>query len=200
MQLSLHHKCQISRIARFSLLESLRMRIGEKSTPFMPSFRFFLLFLHIVIKGKRFAKREWNEKWCYICLHIAQWQKKNPQTATPVLSSSRIICKICNLFSKFFTYVYIYNRRRRSVSLFVQNLFLVGVEVTRKFFNLWSINTHSGGKWFWLFYYPTPFMKKLFIACSFKNLKKPPTYPLKKPFRKLHLAYLLQFQVLELIS
>ena len=147
MQLSLHHKCQISRIARFSLLESLRMRIGEKSTPFMPSFRFFLLFLHIVIKGKRFAKREWNEKWCYICLHIAQWQKKNPQTATPVLSSSRIICKICNLFSKFFTYVYIYNRRRRrSVSLFVQNLFLVGVEVTRKFFNLWSINTHSGGK------------------------------------------------------
>ena len=110
-------------------------------------FDFFLLFLHIVIKGKRFAKREWNEKWCYICLHIAQWQKKNPQTATPVLSSSRIICKICNLFSKFFTYVYIYNRRRRrSVSLFVQNLFLVGVEVTRKFFNLWSINTHSGGK------------------------------------------------------
>ena len=123
MQLSLHHKCQISRIARFSLLESLRMRIGEKSTPFMPSFRFFSPFLAYSDKGQKVRDaRMKREMMLHLFAHCTM-AEKNPQTATPVLSSSRIICKICNLFSKFFTYVYIYNRRRRrSVSLFVQKL------------------------------------------------------------------------------
>ena len=105
MQLSLHHKCQISRIARFSLLESLRMRIEVNSLHAFISI--FLTFLHIVIKGKRFQRMK-REMMLHLFAHctMRQLTKKSTQTATPVvLSSSRIICKICNLFSKLFTYV-----------------------------------------------------------------------------------------------
>ena len=106
MQLSLHHKCQISRIARFSLLESLRMRIEVNSLHAFISI--FSPFLHSSDKGHRFQRMK-REMMLHVFAHctMRQLTKKSTQTATPVvvLSSSRIICKICNLFSKLFTYV-----------------------------------------------------------------------------------------------
>ena len=68
----------------------------------------FLTFLHSSDKGQKVSKNETRNDVTSVCtLHNAAVNKKSTQTATPVvvLSSSRIICKICNLFSKLFTYV-----------------------------------------------------------------------------------------------
>ena len=73
----------------------------------MPSFRFFYFFAYSD-KGQKVSKNETRNDVTSVCtLHNAAAYKKCTQTATPVvvLSSSRIICKICNLFSKLFTYV-----------------------------------------------------------------------------------------------